>query len=56
MPEGITNKQPGDQYYRTISDRENDGPNLSENSSSGVFFVTGVPDRGRVTFCPSVEI
>jgi hypothetical protein len=44
MPEGITDERPGNQYYRTTSDRENDGPDSSENSSSGAFFVTGVPD------------
>jgi hypothetical protein len=43
MPEGITDEQTGDQYYQTTSDHKNDGPNFRENSSSGAFFVTGVP-------------
>ena len=44
MPESITDERTGDQYYQTTSDHKNNGPNLSENSSSGAFFVTGVSD------------
>jgi len=43
MPEGITDERTGDQYYQTTSGRKTDGPDFRENSSSGVFFVTGVP-------------
>jgi hypothetical protein len=56
IPEAISDDQRGDEYDCATTGGLDDGPDLGEDSSSGASFATCVPNQGRDTIPPSVEI